>query len=144
MKSYQILMPSMVLYGPGSFDNLGDKVTHLGDKALIVSDQAVMDEGYVGRLQKILEGQGISYEVFNEVVGEPTDGTIENGLSLYREGDCDFLIAIGGGSSIDAAKAIGLLATNPGNIGDYMGMGKVRIPLSSEERRVGKEYRDWW
>lgn len=129
MKSYQILMPSTVLYGPGSFEQLGTKVQSLGEKALIVSDQVMTDVGYVERLQRLLEQQGVSYETYNEVNGEPTDVMVEKGLSIYREGDCDFLMAIGGGSPIDTAKAIGLLATNPGNIVDYMGIGKVKIPL---------------
>ncbi len=129
MKSYQILMPSKVLYGPGCFDQLGGNVKYLGEKALIVSDQVMVDMGYVGRLQAILEEWGISYEVYDRVNGEPSDLMVDEGLHLYRQGDCDFLIALGGGSSIDAAKAIGLLATNPGHIVDYMGIGRVQIPL---------------
>ncbi len=127
--SYQILMPSTVLYGVGCIEQLGNKVKPLGKKALIVSDKVMTDVGYVEKIQDILTQQDIGYEVYNEVNGEPTDVMIEKGLTIYKDNNCDFLIGIGGGSPVDAAKAIGLMNTNPGNIVDYMGLGKVKNPL---------------
>lgn len=129
MSSYQILMPSTVLYGEGSLEQLGNKVKPLGKKALIVSDKVMTDAGYVEKIKNILIEQDIGFEVYNEVNGEPTDIMIEMGLSIYKNENCDFLIGIGGGSPIDAAKAIGLMANNLGNIVDYMGLGKVKNPL---------------
>ena len=129
MSSYQILMPSTVLYGRGSIEKLGSKVKPLGKKALIVADQVMTDIGYVDKIQSILREEGIEFEVYNEVNGEPTDVMVEKGLSIYQERGCEFLLAIGGGSPIDAAKAIGLMANNPGKITDYMGLGKVNNPL---------------
>lgn len=129
MSSYQILMPSAILYGAGCVEQLGNKVKPLGKKALIVSDKVMTDTGNVKKIQDLLNVQGITFEVYNEVNGEPTDVMIEKGLNIYKMGNCDFLVGIGGGSPIDAAKAIGLMANNPGNIADYMGLGKVKNPL---------------
>ncbi|MGD9567378.1 MAG: iron-containing alcohol dehydrogenase [Sedimentibacter sp.] len=129
MSSYQILIPSTVLYGAGSIEQLGNKVKPMGSKALIVSDKVMTDSGNVEKIQNILIQQDIGFEVYNEVNGEPTDVMIEKGLNIYKNGNCDFLVGIGGGSPIDAAKAIGLMANNPGNIVDYMGSGKVKNPL---------------
>lgn len=129
MKSYQILMPSTVLYGAGCIDLLGDKVKPLGKKALIVTDKIMVGAGYVERIQNILNQQNILFEVYDEVTGEPTDIMVNKGLDIYNKENCDFLIGLGGGSSIDSAKAIGLLATNSGEIADFMGAGKVKNPL---------------
>lgn len=127
--SYQILIPPTVLYGAGCIEQLGKKVKALGQKALIVSDKVMTDSAYVEKIQNILTQQDIGYEVYNEVNGEPTDQMIEKGLDIYKNTKCDFLIGLGGGSPIDAAKAIGLMASNPGNIVDYMGLGKVKNSL---------------
>ena len=127
--TYQVLIPPTVLYGVGCIEQLGNKVKPLGKKALIVSDKVMTDVGYVDKVQDILTQQGIGYAVYNEVNGEPTDVMIEKGLSIYKDNKCDFLIGIGGGSPVDAAKAIGLMETNPGDIVDYMGLGKVKNPL---------------
>lgn len=129
MSSYQILMPSTILYGAGCIEQLGNKVKPLGKKALIVSDKVMTDTNNVKKIQDLLSAQEIEFEVYNEVNGEPTDVMIEKGLNIYKDGNCDFLVGIGGGSPIDAAKAIGLMATNPGNIVDYMGLGKVKNQL---------------
>ena len=129
MSSYQILMPLTVLYGAGCIGQLGIKVRPLGKKALIVSDKVMTDTGNVQKIQDLLEEQNIGFEVYDEVNGEPTDVMIEKGLSIYEDGNCDFLVGIGGGSPIDAVKAIGLMANNPGSIVDYMGLGKVKKPL---------------
>lgn len=129
MNSYEILMPPTVLYGAGCLEKLVEKVKPLGKKALIVSDKVMTEVGNLEKVQKILEEQGIFYEIFNEVNGEPTDVMIEKGLDIYRSGDCDFLIAVGGGSPIDTAKAIGIVVTNSGHITDYIGSDKVKEPL---------------
>ncbi len=129
MDSYQILMPSTVLYGAGCIELLGDKVKPLGKKALIVSDKVMTGAGYIEKVQNIFNKQNIMCEVYNEVNGEPTDLMIYKGVDIYRSKNCDFLVGIGGGSPIDAAKAIGLMVNNPGDIRDYMGMGKVKEPL---------------
>lgn len=129
MGTYQIMMPSTVLCDAGCIELLGEKVKTLGKKALIVSDKCMSDAGYVEKLKNILMKEGISNETYLEVNGEPIDTMIYEGLDIYKNNVCDFLIGVGGGSPIDTAKAIGLMANNPGNISDYMGLGKVKNPL---------------
>ncbi|MGN1155624.1 MAG: iron-containing alcohol dehydrogenase, partial [Agathobacter sp.] len=73
------------------------------------------------KVENALKNQGVEYTIYSEIVGEPTDVMIENGLKQYKEEGCDFLVALGGGSPIDSMKAIGSLVVNGGNISDYMG-----------------------
>ncbi len=76
----------------------------------------------------ILKKQDIEYVIYSEIIGEPTDIMVENGLKLYKEENCDFIIALGGGSPMDAMKAIGAMVTNEGNISQYMGK-EIKNPL---------------
>ena len=93
----------------------------LGKKALIVTDKVMIQLGNCAKVETALKNQGIDYAIYSEIVGEPTDIMIENGLKVYKENGCDFLVALGGGSPIDSMKAIGSLVVNGGNISDYMG-----------------------
>ncbi len=68
-----------------------------------------------------LDELDITYSIYDNVNSEPTDIIIDKGIEQYRNDECDFLIAIGGGSPIDAMKAIGAVATNGGEINDYYG-----------------------
>ncbi len=129
MSTYQILVPPTILCDAGSIELLGEKVKTLGKKALIVSDKCMSDAGYVGKLQGILSKQNIPSETYLEVNGEPTDKMVYDGLDIYKNSGCDYLIGLGGGSPIDTAKAIGVMANNRGSITDYMGLGKVKNPL---------------
>ncbi len=125
LKASQIIMPPTVLYGFGCLQNLGAKMKPLGGKALLVTDEIMCNIGYVDKVKAILEEQEIKFETYDKVNTEPTTIFVNEGLKLFKEKKCDFLIAVGGGSPIDTAKAIGAMATNPGKLSDYMGMGKM-------------------
>ncbi|WZL71630.1 iron-containing alcohol dehydrogenase [Clostridiaceae bacterium 35-E11] len=127
-KSYQLLMPKTILYGPGCLKSVGGKSKILGKKALIVTDSIMVRVGYVDKLKEILKEQDLDNVIFDKVNFEPTTTLIDEGVALFKKENCDFLVAIGGGSSIDAAKAIGAMATNQGNIKDYMGIDKILNP----------------
>ena len=126
MKSYKFLTPPTIYYGIGALESCCDKLSNLGNRPLLVTDKIMTDIGYVDKLVNYLNKQKVAVSLFNEVNTEPTDQYIENGLHLFKEHHCDFLIALGGGSPIDAAKAISLMVSNPGKIQDYMGLGKVQ------------------
>lgn len=128
-KPYQLLMPGTILYGPGSLDNLGTKIKKLGKKTLIVTDDTMMKEGHVDKLKVVLEAQNLEFAVFDKVNFEPTTTIVDEGLKIFKEENCDFLIALGGGSPIDAAKAIGVMSTNSGKLTDYMGIDKITDPV---------------
>lgn len=119
--AYQFTMPGRTAIGENAFQNSESTIKRLGKKAFVVSGKHVTKAGIVKSLTDLLKIWGIAYEVFNNITGEPTDKMIEAGAATYCAAGCDFLIAIGGGSPIDSAKAIAVLNTLGGDISDYMG-----------------------
>jgi len=116
-------VPSINLIGAGCLNDLGATVKDLGfKKAFIVTDNFLMGSGVASKVLKVLEEAGIDYEVYSEVVPNPTCKNVHDGLEKLKGTDCDFLVSIGGGSPQDTAKAIGILATNGGNIKEYEGV----------------------
>ena len=117
----EFIVPGQIITGAGALQAAKETFGQLGRKAMIVTDKVMIDLGNCAKVETALKDQGIAYTVYSEIVGEPTDIMIENGLKQYREEACDFLIALGGGSPIDSMKAIGSLVKNGGDITDYMG-----------------------
>lgn len=116
-------VPSINLIGAGCLNDLGGTVKDLGfKKAFVVTDNFLMESGVAGKVLKVLEEAKISYEVYSDVVPNPTCKNVHDGLEKLKGTDCDFLVSIGGGSPQDTAKAIGILATNGGNIKEYEGV----------------------
>lgn len=119
--AYKFLVPKNIVSGKGAVEEAGMYMKELGRKALIVTDNIMVNIGNVSKLTKVLDSVGVQYEIYSDVNREPTDTIVDKGIELYKSNKCDFLIAIGGGSPIDAMKAIGAMITNPGQITDYMG-----------------------
>lgn len=117
----EFIVPGQIITGSGALTMAEETLKGLGKKALIVTDKVMIQLGNCAKVEAALKNQGIEYAIYSEVVGEPTDTMIENGLKVYKENGCDFLVALGGGSPIDSMKAIGSLVVNGGNISDYMG-----------------------
>lgn len=117
----EFIVPGQIITGSGALTMAEETLKGLGKKALIVTDKVMIQLGNCAKVEKALKNQGIDYAIYSEIVGEPTDTMIENGLKVYKENGCDFLVALGGGSPIDSMKAIGSLVVNGGNISDYMG-----------------------
>lgn len=117
----EFIIPGQIVTGEGALTMAESKLKSFGKKALIVTDSMMVQLGNVAHVEKALNNQNVEYVIYSEINGEPTDTMIEKGLSIYKEQGCDFLIALGGGSPIDSMKAIGALATNGGEIADYMG-----------------------
>lgn len=116
-------VPSINLMGAGCLNDLGATVNDLGfKKAFVVTDNFLMSNGVANKVLNVLEGAGIAYEVYSEVVPNPTCKDVHDGLERLKGTDCDFLVSIGGGSPQDTAKAIGILATNGGHIKEYEGV----------------------
>ena len=88
-------------------------------KVLVVTDKGIVKTGIIDKVEAPLKAAKINYTVFAEVEPNPLDRVIEQGAALARELKANAIIGLGGGSSIDSAKAISLLATNPGSIRDY-------------------------
>lgn len=127
MRSYsEFSLPNSVFYGQNSLSQLGEQVTAYDKKVLIISDRIIEKIGHVQTCKDTLEDLNISYASYLNVNTEPTDVHVNEALELCLKEKCDVIVAIGGGSCIDAAKAVAVLATNGGTIGDYMG-GKTSI-----------------
>ena len=117
----EFIVPGQIITGSGALTMAEETLKGLGKKALIVTDKVMIQLGNCAKVETALKNQGIDYAIYSEIVGEPTDTMIENGLKVYKENGCDFLVALGVGSQIDSMKAIGSLVINGGNISDYMG-----------------------
>ena len=117
----EFIVPGQIITGSGALNMAEETLKGLGKKALIVTDKVMIQLGNCAKVEAALKNQGVDYAIYSEIVGEPTDVMIENGLKAYKEEGCDFLVALGGGSPIDSMKAIGSLVVNGGNISDYMG-----------------------
>lgn len=115
------LMPRYVVTGEGALDKAGNNIKLLGSKALIITDDIMVKLGNINKVTDLLDKIDLKYAIYHDVNGEPTDSMVENGIKKYKDENCDFLIALGGGSPIDTMKAIGAMITNPGNINDYLG-----------------------
>ena len=118
--STQIILPRILQVGAGASKEAGNILTSLGcQRPLIVTDKMMVQLGYVGNLQDSLEAAGIQADVFDDTVPEPTVSSIQAGVDRVRDGSYDSIIAIGGGSPIDSAKAIAILGKHGGVMRDY-------------------------
>ncbi|WP_116344874.1 iron-containing alcohol dehydrogenase [Bacillus sp. HMA207] len=113
-------MPKSVLYGRNSLEKLGEQSKKLGKRAFIVTDTIMEKLGYAEKCMQQLNKKGITVSTYNKVDAEPTNIHVLEALSLCKEEKCDFIIGIGGGSCIDAAKAVAVLYTNGGEVEDYV------------------------
>jgi len=125
MQTYQFKAPSVIVNGPGAAKEVGSFAKGFGKKALIVTDNLLEKIGLLNEIKKSLEGAGVSFAIYDKVVSEPSMEYTEEGLKAFKEAQAEFLIAVGGGSPIDAAKAISALAKNPGKMSDFMGANKI-------------------
>ncbi len=131
---FNYLMPSKILFGRGQIKNL-HKENMPGKKALIVisNGTSAIKFGYLETLQTELTKANVSFEVYNKVTPNPTNKQVEEGGELARKTNCDFVVALGGGSIIDAAKGMAIMATNSGEYWDYImaGTGK-KMPIKNK------------
>lgn len=118
--SNSIVLPRMMEVGRDACKQLPVMLEALQvERPLIVTDAMMVQLGYVEQVQSILSAAGVEADVFADTVPEPTDTSIEAGVARVRDGDYDGIIALGGGSPIDSAKAIAILGKFGGKIGDY-------------------------
>jgi len=129
--SFQLLGTSVRL-GAGTAKEVGATFQAAGGKkALIVTDSGVVKAGLLQPLQKSLEEAKISYQIFDRVEPNPSDRTIMEGVQLFKKTGCDVILGVGGGSPLDASKAIQIMASHPGEIHEYFGpaaASKITLP----------------
>ncbi|MDQ0269157.1 iron-containing alcohol dehydrogenase [Cytobacillus purgationiresistens] len=119
--------PQTIIYGRDSFEKVAEEAESRGSKALIISDKIMNQLGYTERCKDFLTGKSIESELYLGVDSEPTDRYVDEALTLFKSTECDHIISIGGGSCIDTAKAVAVLASNGGDIGNYMGGRKAAV-----------------
>jgi alcohol dehydrogenase len=119
-------IPSSVIIGGGASAELLPQLRRLGAKrVLVVTDAFMVKSGVVERLLAPLQESGMEVAVFDGVQPDPTVQNVRDGLALYRSSGAEAVVAIGGGSPLDAGKAISILTTNPEPLADYMGYHKI-------------------
>ena len=119
--------PTRIFYGRGAAGDVGMRLAELGvGRALIVSDRGVAAAGIVERVVASVCDGGLEAAVYVDTQPNPTIENVEAALAVWREHGCDGIVGVGGGSSMDAAKAVGVVAANGGAIADYS--GRERVP----------------
>ena len=101
-------------HGSGCISAIVDEAKGRGfKKALVVTDKDLMKFGVAGKVLKLLDENGLAYEIYDECKANPTIKNVQDGVEAFKAAGADYLIAIGGGSSMDTAKAIGIIVRNP-------------------------------
>ena len=125
--SFNMYVPTRFVFGNGRLSELS-QYKMPGKKAMIVTTNgtSVFKNGAYDNTVEQLNKAGVAPVLFNEVQANPLKSTVMNGAAFVKENQCDFIVALGGGSVMDAAKAMAFMATNPGDLWDYIvgGSGK--------------------
>lgn len=119
-----------IFYGRGSLDYAAMCARRLGaERVFLVSDPGLEKAGWVEQIYEILKKEKLDWFYFNDVTANPRDHQVEKGAALYGQEQCDVVMALGGGSPMDAAKGIAIVASNGGSIKDYEGANQIQRPL---------------
>ena len=110
----RFILNEVSYFGPGARKELPGVVARLGfKKALVVTDKGLMKFGVAKMVLDVMDEAGIAYEIFDDVKPNPTVTNVKNGIEACKKAGADFIVAIGGGSSMDTAKGIGIVVRNP-------------------------------
>lgn len=116
----EMAWPTRIVLGPGALSRLPAQVARLGmRRPLVVTDRGVVKAGLAARAYELLSGAGVAFARFEDVQPNPTDQDAAAGLAAFRAGACDGFVALGGGSSLDAAKLVQVLTTHPPPLSRY-------------------------
>ena len=119
-----------IVFGIDSMAEAAHAALRLGAvRPMLVTDPGLIEAGWAAEMLGHLKAQGLDARVWNDLTPNPKDHEITAGHQVYAEHGCDVLVAVGGGSVIDAAKGVAILAANGGNILDYEGVDKAHLPI---------------
>ena len=111
---YRIVLNETSYYGAGCRSVIADEVRKRGfSKALLVTDKDLIRFGVAEKIEEVLRNADIPYEIFSDLKANPTITNVKDGVAAFKAAGADFIIALGGGSSIDTAKAVGIVVNNP-------------------------------
>ena len=130
MSLFSFSVPQNITFGRGSLDKIPEAVGKMeANKAFIVSGPHLNKAGLVDLVASILKEAGIESERFTETEGNPSTDTVEKAAVCFKDSGADMIVALGGGSPLDVAKAVAVVGTYGGKITDYEGVGKVPGPV---------------
>lgn len=119
-----------LIFGNGTLARVGELVRELGgQRALLVSDPGIVKAGYVARAAAYLNEAGVAAHIYGDVRENPSTEDVDRCVAVAREFGADFIIGLGGGSSMDTAKGCNFILTNGGRMQDYWGTGKATLPM---------------
>ena len=119
-KVREFYAPGKIIFGSGSLNQIGVEAKRLGSKALVVLGRSAMKKsGALDRLTYSLKENNLKYAIYENIPSDPTVETVDEGANLARKGNCNLVIALGGGSVLDTGKAISAIVTNEGSVADY-------------------------
>ena len=121
-------IPTVTLMGIGAHKEIGKQIRTLGGKKpFICTDKGIVASGILNQVVEVIRRDcEIEPVIFDNTHPNPTDNNVHEGLEIYRQKGCDLIVSLGGGSSHDCGKGIGIVATNGGNIRDYEGVDQSR------------------
>ncbi|HAY32314.1 MULTISPECIES: lactaldehyde reductase [Alistipes] len=112
--AYRMILNETSYFGAGSRKVIAEEVAKRGyKKALVVTDKDLVKFGVAAQVTDVLKAAGIPFEMFDEVKPNPTVKNVKNGIAAFKAAGADFIVAIGGGSSMDTSKAVGIIINNP-------------------------------
>ncbi|MBU5478652.1 iron-containing alcohol dehydrogenase [Eubacterium sp. MSJ-13] len=120
MEQYSLKMPHTVYAGKGALENLKDILTMNATKVAVFADQGIISEGLLEKPLHYIEEAGIPYEIISDLTPEPTCDEAQNVVSEFNNKNCDFIVAVGGGSVMDTAKLSSILATDEYQVRDLL------------------------
>lgn len=129
MKEFEFFTPTKVIFGRGTLNAVAEEAKKLGKKGLVVTDKGLLETGLVTKVTDCLDKEGIEYLVWSDIVPNPRDVDIEKGAAYAMEQKIEYMIAIGGGSAMDTAKAMGAILTNGGKCEDWY-EGNLEKPIA--------------
>ena len=127
---FMFSVPTQAFFGPGKSEMVGDMLKGMGaKKIMVVYDQGVKAAGIVDKVLVNVKAAGIEYTEYSDVLPNPPEYLVNQGYEIAKNLGIDAMLAVGGGSSIDFAKAVNILLTNPGPFSQYNGVNLVKNPV---------------
>lgn len=128
IEKFAFILPTRIIYGAGVISLLGDELRKIeAKKIMVITDKGIVRSGLLGKLENILSSEGFDFMVFDDIEANPKDYNVEECGKVAMDNDIDTLVAFGGGSPMDAAKAAAVIARQGGKIKDYQGKDKIGI-----------------
>lgn len=126
MKDFNFIIPQNCQFGIGSLKKLPELLAECGsDNVMLVSDHSLEEIGLVAKVRKVIEDAGIKYSEFLDIYPNPTVAMVDAAAEVYKKAGATSMLALGGGSPMEVAKSVGVIAKFGGSITDYEGVGKV-------------------